>query len=158
MRRFPEEACLVGMTWRARESVPAARMAPHVKPLWWWRRRACHHTPESTHQPAEEDRSVPRKMLLYISCSSVCIYACVFTCFPSNQTRYGMVASRPRSRARFCTSVLLPVRGITESWSPLHLRGNKCYMLHQLYLSFMLHQSWEDPRKEKVQVQICIMV
>ena len=155
MRRFPVEACLVETPWRARESVPAARMAPRVKPLWWWQRRACHHIPESTHQPADEDRSVTGKNAKYLSC---CLYVCVVTCFPSNQTRYGIVPLRPRSRARFCTSVLLPVKGITESWSPLHLQGNKCYMLHQFWLSFMRHQSWEDPPKEKVQVPISIMI
>ena len=46
------------------------------------------------------------------------------TCFPSNQTRYGTVALSRSLLARLCTNVLLPVRGITESWSPLQRSKN----------------------------------
>jgi len=42
-----------------------------------------------------------------------------FTCWPANQTRYGIVVLSLSSLARRWRRVRLPVSGITESWSPL---------------------------------------
>lgn len=49
----------------------------------------------------------------------------LFTCSPSNQALYGIVVLRPSSFASLCTRVRLPVKGITESWSPLQSENEK---------------------------------
>lgn len=58
------------------------------------------------------------------------IYICYFlqfiwlmrlTCFPANQTLYGTVVFNPNCFPNLFTNVLLPISGITESWSPLQI-------------------------------------
>ena len=44
------------------------------------------------------------------------------TCFPWNHARYGAVVFSRSLLASRLTSVLLPVSGITESWSPLQMQ------------------------------------
>ena len=157
MRRFPVEACLVEMPWRARESVLAARMVPRVKPLWWWRRRACHHIPDSTHQPAEEDCSATGKSATYrvLQFAYMCVLspASLQTKLDMGWSPWGLdhaLDSAPASCSPLKGSPSLDRRCIVEETNAT------CYYISSV--SFMIHQSWEDPQKEKVQVPICIMI